>query len=71
MSLFNLKSVNPQPESGSVAKNMMGKIQPFRGPFLNARGLLAGVKRKRKSYASGSHLKRCIKEGPTPTATRA
>eukprot|EP00983_Pelagomonas_calceolata_P094693 1157915-Pelagomonas_calceolata.AAC.4 len=28
-------------------------------------------KGKRKSYASGSHLKRCIKEGPTPTATRA
>eukprot|EP00983_Pelagomonas_calceolata_P055789 1144291-Pelagomonas_calceolata.AAC.1 len=27
--------------------------------------------RKRKSYASGSHLKHCIKEGPTPTATRA
>eukprot|EP00983_Pelagomonas_calceolata_P110247 1159649-Pelagomonas_calceolata.AAC.14 len=27
--------------------------------------------RKRKSYASGQHLKRCIKEGPTPTATRA
>eukprot|EP00983_Pelagomonas_calceolata_P017165 537930-Pelagomonas_calceolata.AAC.2 len=23
-------------------------------------------KRKRKSYASGSHLKRQIKEGPTP-----
>eukprot|EP00983_Pelagomonas_calceolata_P023367 735541-Pelagomonas_calceolata.AAC.3 len=28
-------------------------------------------KRKRKSYASSSHPKRCIKEGPTPTATRA
>eukprot|EP00983_Pelagomonas_calceolata_P039726 1137312-Pelagomonas_calceolata.AAC.2 len=26
---------------------------------------------KGKSYASGSHLKRHIKEGPTPTATRA
>eukprot|EP00983_Pelagomonas_calceolata_P049812 1141676-Pelagomonas_calceolata.AAC.1 len=26
-SLFNLKSVNLQPESGSVAKNVMGKIQ--------------------------------------------
>eukprot|EP00983_Pelagomonas_calceolata_P030533 957966-Pelagomonas_calceolata.AAC.1 len=24
-----------------------------------------------KSNASGSHLKRCINEGPTPTATRA
>eukprot|EP00983_Pelagomonas_calceolata_P054158 1143592-Pelagomonas_calceolata.AAC.2 len=28
-------------------------------------------KRKRKSYASGSHLKRHIKEEPAPTATRA
>eukprot|EP00983_Pelagomonas_calceolata_P078915 1154440-Pelagomonas_calceolata.AAC.1 len=28
-------------------------------------------KRGRKSYASGSHLERCIKEGPTPTASRA
>eukprot|EP00983_Pelagomonas_calceolata_P115206 1160172-Pelagomonas_calceolata.AAC.10 len=26
-SLFNSKSVNPQPESGSVAKDMIGKIQ--------------------------------------------
>eukprot|EP00983_Pelagomonas_calceolata_P019062 599055-Pelagomonas_calceolata.AAC.1 len=26
-SLFNLKSMYPQPESGSVAKNVMGKIQ--------------------------------------------
>eukprot|EP00983_Pelagomonas_calceolata_P007356 240160-Pelagomonas_calceolata.AAC.1 len=25
-SLFNLKIVNPQPESGSVAEDMMGKI---------------------------------------------
>eukprot|EP00983_Pelagomonas_calceolata_P003854 125090-Pelagomonas_calceolata.AAC.1 len=25
--LFNLKGVNPQPESGSVAKDVMGKIQ--------------------------------------------
>eukprot|EP00983_Pelagomonas_calceolata_P015244 484197-Pelagomonas_calceolata.AAC.1 len=25
--LFNLTTVNPQPESGSVAKNVMGKIQ--------------------------------------------
>eukprot|EP00983_Pelagomonas_calceolata_P067161 1149385-Pelagomonas_calceolata.AAC.3 len=28
-------------------------------------------KGERKSYASSSHVKRCIKEGPTPTATRA
>eukprot|EP00983_Pelagomonas_calceolata_P039238 1137091-Pelagomonas_calceolata.AAC.2 len=26
-SLFNLKGVNPHPESGSVAKDVMGKIQ--------------------------------------------
>eukprot|EP00983_Pelagomonas_calceolata_P043626 1138983-Pelagomonas_calceolata.AAC.2 len=29
-SMFNLKSENPQPESGSVAKNVMGKIQEVR-----------------------------------------
>eukprot|EP00983_Pelagomonas_calceolata_P038928 1136976-Pelagomonas_calceolata.AAC.2 len=27
IALFNLKSVNPQPESGSVAKDMVGKNQ--------------------------------------------
>eukprot|EP00983_Pelagomonas_calceolata_P133097 1161932-Pelagomonas_calceolata.AAC.6 len=31
----------------------------------------AAVAISRKSYASNSHLKRCIKEGPTPTATKA
>eukprot|EP00983_Pelagomonas_calceolata_P115606 1160217-Pelagomonas_calceolata.AAC.25 len=27
--LFNAKSMYPQPESGSVAKNVMGKIQAY------------------------------------------
>eukprot|EP00983_Pelagomonas_calceolata_P042890 1138699-Pelagomonas_calceolata.AAC.4 len=33
--------------------------------------ILARSKGKRENYASGSHLKRCVKEGPTLTATRA
>eukprot|EP00983_Pelagomonas_calceolata_P042745 1138636-Pelagomonas_calceolata.AAC.1 len=38
--------------------------------IVNQSPLLVVYGRKRKSYASGSHLKRCIKEGLTPTAAR-
>eukprot|EP00983_Pelagomonas_calceolata_P119971 1160656-Pelagomonas_calceolata.AAC.7 len=37
-SLFNLESMSPQPESGSVAKDMMGLIQPLTFAYSGIRG---------------------------------
>eukprot|EP00983_Pelagomonas_calceolata_P086113 1156693-Pelagomonas_calceolata.AAC.3 len=60
ISPFNLKSVNPQPEFGSVAKDVMGKIQvhPFTVVYSGIRGCeLIPVAKKQTNEAY-----RCISD---------
>eukprot|EP00983_Pelagomonas_calceolata_P080487 1155164-Pelagomonas_calceolata.AAC.2 len=58
--LSNSKSVNPQPEFGSVAKNVMGKIQVhvFRQSKRRANGM-SSSDRKSESARPSSAVKRC------------
>eukprot|EP00983_Pelagomonas_calceolata_P080316 1155101-Pelagomonas_calceolata.AAC.1 len=61
-SLFNLKSVNPQPGSGSVAKDMTGKIQVhvFR----------QSIRRNAPRWCSGCHPKKVPQNVQIPPLQR-
>eukprot|EP00983_Pelagomonas_calceolata_P129344 1161598-Pelagomonas_calceolata.AAC.5 len=56
-------------EIGSLKEKAYWVSGPFEANhmFWVVKGACAKGKGKRKSYASGSHLMRCIKQGPTPT----
>eukprot|EP00983_Pelagomonas_calceolata_P007929 259007-Pelagomonas_calceolata.AAC.1 len=61
---------SPEERLGPLAAVVArGALKFEQGPQAACKGCL--LERKRKNYTSGSHLKRCDKEGPTPTATRA